>query len=426
MVVVHGEKRGDVLPVPFNARTRVHEYGGGSYLAFGTTIFFSNFVDQALYRMDYGSDPRPITPEPQIPAGLRYADGRITPDGKTIICVREQHLDGGETINDLVSIPSDGSGPPRSIVAGADFYSFPRISLDGKRLAWLSWNHPEMPWDGTDLWIADLDETGSVSNERHVAGGTNESVFQPGWSLDGRLHFISDRTGWWNIYVVENGEIHPLAPMNAEFGVPQWVFGYSRYAFLSDGRIACVYSVKGLDHLGIISPGVKAVEAIKLPYDTLIDLRSDGAHRLYLIAASATTAAEVIAFDVRDGQRQILRRSMEVALDPEDLSVPESIEFPTERSSTSFALLYRPQNKNFSGPPGERPPLLVLSHGGPTSATNSALKLAIQYWTSRGFAVVDVNYGGSSGYGRAYRERLNGMWGVVDMEDCINAARYLE
>jgi dipeptidyl aminopeptidase/acylaminoacyl peptidase len=425
VVVVH-EKRGDVLPAPFNARTRVHEYGGGAYFAFGPTIFFSNFVDQALYRMDYGSDPRPITPEPKIPAGLRYADGRLTPDGKTIICVREQHREGAEAINDLVAIPSDGSAEPRTIVSGADFYSFPRISPDGKQLAWLSWNHPEMPWDGTDLWVADLDANGTVSNSRHIAGGTNESIFQPEWSLDGRLHFISDRTGWWNLYELRENNIHPLLPMNAEFGLPQWVFGYSRYAFLSEGRIACIYSENGLDRLGIIHPGSRAVEKVRLPYDTVSDLRSDGAHRLFLVAASATVAPEVVELDVADGQRKVLRRSMQVDLDPEDLSIPEAIEFPTQRSVTSFALFYRPQNKHFAAPEGDKPPLLVLSHGGPTSATNSAFKLAIQYWTSRGFAVVDVNYGGSTGYGRAYRERLNGMWGVVDMEDCINAARYLQ
>jgi dipeptidyl aminopeptidase/acylaminoacyl peptidase len=429
VVVVHaktGDAPEDVLAAPFNARTRVHEYGGGAYFAFGNTIFFSNFPDQALYRLDDGGEPRPITPEPNIPAGLRYADGRITPDGKTIICVREEHRAGTEATNDLVAISTDKSAPPRSLEAGADFFASPRISRDGRRLAWITWNHPQMPWDGTDLWVADIGETGDLWNTRHVAGGNNESIFQPEWSLDGRLHFISDRTGWWNLYAERNGEIVALTPMDSEFGLPQWLFGYSRYAFLSDGRIACVYSRNGLDSLGVLNPVSKSIQPIQVPYDTFVDLRSDGAHRLFFIAASASTAPEVVSLDLRDGTRRVIRRSMQVDLDAEDLSVPEPIEFPTERGLTSFALFYRPKNKNFTGPTNERPPLLVLSHGGPTSATSSALKLAVQYWTSRGFAVVDVNYGGSTGYGRAYRERLNGMWGVVDMEDCINAARYLE
>jgi len=428
VVVVHaktGSDPVDVTTAPFNVRSRVHEYGGGAYLAYGTTIFFSNFVDQALYRMDYGSEPRPITPEPEIPAGLRYADGRITPNGKFIICVRESHREGAEAVNDLVAIPADGSSKPRVIASGADFYSFPRISEDGRKLAWMCWNHPQMPWDGTELWAGDLSETAELSHPVRVAGGPNESIFQPEWSPDGRLHFISDQSGWWNLYTENDGNIVALAPMEAEFGLPQWIFGYSRYAFLSEDRIACIYSRSGLDYLGIIHPGSRAVQKIDIPFDTFQDIRSDGAHRLYLIAASASAAPAVVAFDTRDGYAKIVRRSMQVDLHPSDISVPEPIEFPTERGLKAFALYYPPKNRHYEGPSGERPPLLVLSHGGPTSATNSALKVALQFWTSRGFAVVDVNYGGSTGYGRPYRERLNRMWGVVDMEDCINAARYL-
>ncbi len=380
-----------------------------------------------MYRLDHGSDPKPITPEPGIPNGLRYADGRITPGGRTIICVRETHRDGAEAINDLVAIPGGWfEGEIRSLVSGADFYSFPRISPDGKHLVWTCWNHPQMPWDGTELWVADLAGDGTVSNSRCVAGGKAESIFQPEWSLDGRLHFISDRTGWWNLYELRAGEILALAPMAAEFGEPQWVFGLSRYAFLSGGRIACVYSSKGLDYLAIVEPGSGSAQTVDVPYDTFNDLRSDGAHHLYFIGASASIAAEVVRMDLASGESKVLRRSMNADLDSDDLSSPEPIEFPTERGLTAFALFYPPKNKNYSGPADAHPPLLVLSHGGPTAASSSSLKLAIQFWTSRGFALVDVNYGGSTGYGRPYRERLNGMWGVVDMEDCINAARYLE
>jgi dipeptidyl aminopeptidase/acylaminoacyl peptidase len=427
VVVVHAKHDGepvDVVPPPFNTRTRVHEYGGGAYFVAGTTVFFSNFVDQALYRMDHGSDPRPITPEPNIPAGFRYADGRLTPDGKTIICVRESHREGAEAINDLVAIPADGSGKPASIASGADFYSFPRIRFDGKQLAWTSWNHPQMPWDGTELWIADLDSAGVVTNPRKIAGSETESIYQPEWSPEGTLHFISDRTGWWNLYAFQDGKIVPLAATDAEFGIPQWVFGTSRYAFVSGG-IACIYTRNGRDYLGFIASGSGSVKNLDLPYDTWSDLKSDGSHRLYAIAASVSTASEVVAFDLENSLHRVLRRSLQVALDPEDISRPEAIEFPTDDGRTAFALYYAPKNKEYSGPSAERPPLLVLSHGGPTAATSSNLRLSIQYWTSRGFAVVDVNYGGSTGYGRAYRERLNGKWGVVDVQDCINAARHL-
>ncbi len=418
-----GKALRDVTPAPFNARTRAHEYGGGAYLVFGTTVFFSNFADQALYRLDRGSDPRPITPEPEIAGGLRYADGRITPDGRFIICVREQHREGKEAVNDIVAIPADGSAAPRSIVSGADFYSFPRISPNGNRLAWTCWNHPRMPWDGAELWVADLSGAGETANATRVAGGERESIFQPDWSPEGRLYFVSDRTGWWNLY---DESQRPLAPMAAEFGHPQWIFGLSRYAFLSDGRIACVHGSKGLDRLGIIEPGSTAIRILDVPHDTFADIRSDGAHRLYFIGASASIAPEIVKLDLRDGRRQVMRRSMQVDLDVEDIATPEPIEFPTERGLTAFALYYEPKNKHYAGPSDERAPLLVVSHGGPTAASTSALKLGIQFWTNRGFAVVDVNYGGSTGYGRAYRERLNGMWGLVDMEDCINAVRYLD
>jgi dipeptidyl aminopeptidase/acylaminoacyl peptidase len=416
----------DVTPQPFNARTRAHEYGGGAYFVHEGSVFFSNFVDQRLYRHDRnagsnarsnaGSNaPRPITPEPAQPAAVRYADGRVTPDGKRLICIRERHESSGEVINEIVALPADGAGPPEIIVSGADFYSSPRISRDG-RLAWLQWSHPQMPWDGTELW----------ADHRRVAGGPSESIFQPEWSPDGILHFISDRTGWWNLYAVTGGEASPVAPMDAEFGLPQWVFGLSRYAFLSAGRIACVYSSSGLDYIGIVSPGAKRVEALPSPYSTFGNIRSDGGNRLGFIGASPSRAAEVAVMDVSTNELRVLRRSMQVDVDPGYISSPEPIEFPTSNGLTAFALFYPPQNKDFSASAGERPPLLVLSHGGPTGATSSSFKLSIQYWTSRGFAVVDVNYGGSSGYGRAYRQRLNGNWGVVDVEDCINAARFLE
>jgi len=283
-----------------------------------------------------------------------------------------------------------------------------------------------MPWDGTELWVGDLQSDGSLVNSRLVAGSSSESIFQPEWSPDGSLYFISDRTGWWNLYVEQSGVIKPVLETNAEIGVPQWVFGYSRYTFLSEDRIACVVQKNGFEHIVVAHTRSNRRDALPLPYSVVSSLVSDGADTLFFIAASGLTAPEVVSFNLRKNTSTVLKRSMTTAIAAEYFSEPEPIEFPTSGNLTAYALFYPPRNKDFHAPDGEKPPLLVISHGGPTSATTPALKLTIQYWTSRGFAVVDVNYGGSTGYGREYRERLKGRWGIVDVEDCINAARYLE
>jgi dipeptidyl aminopeptidase/acylaminoacyl peptidase len=421
-----GGKPADVLPPGFNARTRAHEYGGGASFVHNDTVFFSNYNDQRLYRKDPDSDPKAITPEPPAAGSLRYADGRVTPDGDTVICVRERHEEGREAINEIVAMPAGGSSEARIILSGYDFYSFPRISPDGRRLAWTCWNHPQMPWDGTELWVGDPGRDSSISNPRRIAGNSTESVFQPEWAPDGSLYFVSDRTGWWNLYRERAGEIVPVFQIDGEVGVPQWNFGYSRYAFLSNGRVACTYSRNGLEYLAVVDTISGAATTLDIPYTTFGGLQSDKAETLVFSAASPSRAPAIVSLDLRTNRLSVLRRSLGVEIEHEYLSEPEPIEFPTSNGRTAFALFYPPRNKDFAGPAGERPPLAVISHGGPTSATTSALRLAIQYWTSRGFAVVDVNYGGSTGYGRAYRERLKGQWGIVDVEDCINAARYLE
>jgi dipeptidyl aminopeptidase/acylaminoacyl peptidase len=404
----------------------VHEYGGGAYFIHGATIFFSNFKDQRLYRQDPGGRPRAITPEPLPAGGLRYADGRVTPDGKTIICVRERHLDGREVINEIAAVPAGGFGEARVIASGYDFYSFPRISRDGRKLAWTCWRHPQMPWDGTELWAGDLNADGSISNAGLIAGSSSESIFQPEWSPDGSLYFISDRTGWWNLYTANAGGIVPVLEVAAEIGVPQWLFGYSRYVFLSRNRIACIVNEFGFESVTLLDTVSGTHRKLPLPYSAVGAIASDGADTLFLIAASPTTAAEVAALDLRTNKLQILKRSLEIGIDEGYFSRPEPVEFPTANGDTAFALFYAPRNKDFAAPAGERPPLIVISHGGPTSATTPALRLPVQYWTSRGLAVVDVNYGGSTGYGRAYRERLKGNWGIVDVSDCIHAAQYLD
>jgi len=410
----------------FNIRTRVHEYGGGAYFVHRDTVFFTNFTDQRLYRQEQAGEPKAIAPAPPAPASMRYADGHVTPDGRTVVCVRERHEQGREAINEIVTLPADGSSEPQIILSGYDFYSFPRISPDGHRLAWTCWRHPQMPWDGTELWVGDLNADGTVTNSRRVAGNNSESIFQPEWNADGSLFFISDATDWWNLYAERNGKIVPIFQAEAEVGLPQWLFGYSRYAFLSGGRVALIYSKNGLDYLAVIDTSSKRADTLKIPYTTMAYIESDGVDTLYFVGASPSRAPEVVALEAGSAQTRTLKSSLDVAIDAGHFSEPEPIEFPTSNGLTAFALFYPPKNKNFTGTAGERPPLIVFSHGGPTGATTSALRLAIQYWTTRGFAIVDVNYGGSTGYGRPYRERLKNNWGIVDVDDCINAARYLE
>jgi dipeptidyl aminopeptidase/acylaminoacyl peptidase len=414
----------DLTPEGFNVRTRVHEYGGGSWAVHGDILFFANFDDQRLYRQDPGSPPRPITPEPPTLAAHRYADAAITPDGRVLVCVRERHEADG-VINELVTLPADGSEPPAVLAGGRDFYASPRLSPDGRRLAWLEWDHPNMPWDGTELKVAELSAGVPVGEPRREAGGPDESIFQPEWSPGGTLHFVSDRTGWWNLYRIQDGQVEALAPMQEEFGHPQWVFGLARYAFLPGGRIACIHGLGPLQRLGVLDPDGHLAD-LDLPFTAFYppQLRAVG-DRLACVAGSPTRDAAVVLIDPAGGQVEVLRQSGDQELDPGYLSVPRQIEFPTEGGQTAYALYYPPANRDFTGPDGERPPLLVTSHGGPTAEVVSLLADGYQFFTSRGIAVVDVDYGGSTGYGRAYRQRLAGRWGIVDVDDCVAAARFL-
>jgi len=414
-------KTTDMTQSPFNARTRVHEYGGGAFAIIDGTIYFSNFADQRIYRQEPGTMARPITPE----AELRYADIVIDRRRSRIICVREDHtVAGREPANTLVSLKFEGDKGGNVLVSGNDFYSSPRLSPDGSRLAWLTWNHPNMPWDGTELWVGELGVDGSLSHAERVASGTDESVFQPEWSPDGVLYFVSDRTGWWNLYRWRNGNIKPLCKMKAEFGKPQWVFGMSIYSFESAVCIICAYTDQGTWRLATINTATGKLERIKTPYTDIRSLRASSGHAVF-IAGSPTEPPSIFRLDLATHEIEVLRHSSTVMVDAKYLSIPKAIEFPTENGLTAHAFFYAPRNRDFTGPSEERPPLLVKSHGGPTAATSTTLSWAVQYWTSRGIAVLDVNYGGSSGYGRKYRQRLNGQWGVVDVDDCVNGARYL-
>ncbi len=427
-VVCQGEPGAEpvtLTPEGFNVRTRVHEYGGGAYTMHGGVLYFSDFASQRLYRQDPGAPPRPITPEPLSPAALRYADPVVGPDGSFLVCVRETHQ-GRVVTNELVVVATDGSAAPLVLAGGRDFYSFPRLAPDGRRLAWTAWDHPNMPWDATELRLAELSGSALVGEPELVAGGPDESIFQPAWSPGGALHFVSDRTGWWNLYRLWDGQVEALCPMEAEFGAPQWTFGESTYAFLPDGRIACLYRVGPVTHLGLLEPGSGKLETLDLEFTSFYppQLRAAGS-RLSFVGSSATEPLAVVTYDLDRADLQVLRRSRTERVDHGYLSRPRPIEFPTTGGRTAHALYYPPANADFQGPAGELPPLLVTSHGGPTAGVEDTFKPVLQYFTSQGFAAVDVDYGGSTGYGRAYRQRLNGRWGIVDTEDCIAAATWL-
>jgi len=411
----------DMLPQPFNARTSVHEYGGGDYVVSNGILYFSNFDDQRVYRITPGTPtPEPITLEAQ----RRYADYIVDQRRNRLICVRENHTDPKhEAINTLVSIALDGSGRVEELVAGNDFYSTPRLSPDGAQLVWLTWRHPNMPWDGTELWVGDIVDGQIVSGKR-VAGGLRESIFQPAWSPDGILHFVSDRSGWWNLYRLQDGAYQSLYPKDAEFGVPQWNFGMSTYGFVSSERIICRYGQHGNDHLASLDTTTGTLEMFHLPYTVISDVRV-ASNRVVFTGAASDIPTSIIQLALATSESEVLKSSSTMTLDDSYFSMPHAIEFPTEHEKTAFAFFYPPRNPDYVAPSDELPPLLVMSHGGPTSATTSKFNAQIQFWTSRGIAVLDVNYGGSTGYGREYRERLNGQWGIVDVDDCINGANYL-
>ena len=412
----------DITPEGYNVRNRVHEYGGAAYGVNDGVVYFSNFADQRIYRHKIGEQPDPVTADPDIPAGDRFADGRFTPDGRFLVCVRERHVEGREAMNEVVAIQVD-SGEQTVLASGHDFYSFPRLSPDGTRLAYTAWDHPNMPWDEAELWVAALSPDGASSGAVQVAGGSGESIFQPEWSPDGKLHFVSDRTGWWNLYALEEDTAESVFPGNTESGEPQWVFGQSTYAFLPDGCIALTVGGETGRRLMIID-GDRQARQIELPYTSIGGLVAAG-NDVLITAASSAEPAAIVRVDTDTGVVEVVRKSSEIEIDAGLISRPQSITFPTGDGEEAHAYYYPPTNPGFKAPASEMPPVIVLSHGGPTSAASASFSLDIQFWTSRGFAVTDVNYRGSTGYGRAYRDALKGQWGVVDTEDCINAARHL-
>jgi len=411
----------EITPAPLNVRSRVHEYGGGAYAVAGGSVFFSHFADNRLYRTDGAGEAQPFT----APIRQRFADFVVDARRQRLIAVREQHPEDpashAQPVNTLCAVGLNGD--ENILALGDDFYSSPRLSPDGSQLAWLSWDHPRMPWQGTELWLADVHADGSLGAVRRVAGGADESICQPEWSPQGVLHFVSDRSGWWNLYRLSAlNAAEPLCAMEAEFGAPHWTFGNAMYGFTPAGGIICTYIEKGVSKLARLQDGVLA--AIANPYQEIRELKVGDGFAV-LLAGSPAIAAEIARIDLASGALEVLERSIATLPDAGYLSIPDSISYPSASGRTAHAFFYPPHNKDAAAPAGSKPPLIVISHGGPTGMAASTLKLATQYWTSRGFGVLDVNYGGSTGFGRAYRDALKGQWGVVDVEDCIAGARHL-
>ncbi len=425
----------EVTPAAANVRTRVHEYGGGAWKLLGPElVVYVDFADQRVYRLEVGGEPVAITPEPEEPAALRYADFDLAPDGKTLFCVREIHDGGPEPENQIVSLPLDGHKPPEVVAAGRDFYSSPRVSPDGLWLAFTCWDHPNMPWDGTELWVTPAHDPGAA---RPLAGGREESIFAPAWDRKDRLRFVSDRDGWWNLYrtIVDLGApdaaedlpaIEQLSTERADLGHPQWLFGGVTHVELDDGTLVVIRTENATERLYALEPGGGALRDLGLPFTSFgFPVLAGRGDRVAVVAGSPAAAVVVALVDVASGEVETVRSASDETVDPGLISEPRAIEFPSGDGDVAHAFYYPPTNAEFVGPEDERPPLIVISHGGPTSHDTPELSQEYLFWTSRGFGVVDVNYRGSSGYGRAYRDKLRGTWGIVDTEDCVAAARFL-
>ena len=421
-VLVHRDASGnmrDVFGPDYSSRTLVHEYGGLNFAVHQGTVYFTNMADQRFYRVAPGESPVAITPPPPSLQSWRYADPQVSPDGRTIVCVRERHEE--TVVNDLVVIDALGHEPVRIIAEGYDFFSSPAWSPDGRRLAWICWNHPNMPWDFTFLYEATFDADGQEIQRRLVAGN-DESLQQPRYDARGQLICISDRSGWWNLYREGAEGLGAIYPLDAEFAGAAWVFGSSSYQPLSDGTILVTWSGPGHSLAGIWSEA--GMRPLDLDWPGVGLVQSDG-HRVVALVYSPQHPRALVEIDVRTGASTALRSSFVNHVDADFLSVPQAIEFATEGGLSAHAYYYPPTNADFLGPEDEAPPVIVASHGGPTAHAVNSLDYKVQYWTSRGFAVVDVNYGGSTGYGRDYRNRLRGQWGIVDLDDCVNATKYL-
>jgi dipeptidyl aminopeptidase/acylaminoacyl peptidase len=431
----------------FDVRTRVFEYGGGAWLVDQGTIYFSNVADGRLYCQRPGQLPQALTPPPptnndHVDPIYFYADGLIDRTRKRWVGVVEDWSKVDRTLTEgsrqpeirivAIDVSARGTDQGETVIAGHDFFSSPRLSPDGQTLAWLAWDHPRMPWQGTLLYLDGLDERGKPRGDAVlVAGGPQEAVLQPEWSLDGKqLWFISDRTGWWNLYAYDlaSNQVRSVAPMEAEFGQPPWHLAQSTYALTADGRVVAACTQDGLDKLVTVNPATGAVSDSDVNFTWIESVKADRSGVVVFVGGSGGDPMSVVAVDLASGRHRILKRETDLVDDgplKKYFSVAQRKRFPTANGEVAYALYYPPANPNFSAPEEEKPPLVVICHGGPTSRASSALNLEIQYRTSRGIAVLDVNFRGSSGFGRAYRDRLKESWGIIDVEDCVNGAGYV-
>ena len=411
----------ELTPQGFNVRTRVHEYGGLPYALTRDAVYFSNLTDQRLYAHRHGKDPVALTP-----AGYRYADFELDATGRQLFCVREDHTGGGgEPKNTLVVIDTAVGGAGKVLFEGTDFVAFPRLSPGGRRLAWITWNHPDMPWDATTLYVANLSGGVGLADVTAITRRAQESVLEPRWDSDATLYFVSDRSNWWNLYRYRDGQVTPVFAFEAEIAGPLWVLGQSSYALDGHGRAVIKYTVAARDKLGIVSLRSGQLTPLDLPFTSLSNIQLASRETAVAVAASPTEEAALVSIDLSTGGYRVLRAPGSLRLEKAFISVPEALEFPTTDGRTAHAFYYPPTNPDFTGLAGEKPPLIVKVHGGPTSHAKPELAPAIQYWTSRGFGLLDVNHGGSTGFGRCYRELLNGNWGVIDVNDVVAAVRYL-
>ena len=411
----------DLVPAPFNVRTRVHEYGGGSFLVHDGRAWFVNDSDQRLYGKEADLPPVALTPEDLH----RYADMQLDTQRSRVVCVRETHFeDGTEPVNALVAVSLAG-GEGQVLHEGHDFYSNPAPSPDGEWLAWMTWDHPNMPWDESTIWLARIAADGSLGEATRVAGGDGVSVYQPEWSPDGVLHLVCDRTGWWNLYRRRDGALEPVYEAEAELAHPQWQLGTATYGFARDGSIVFSSREAGRWHLmRLDDAGAARAQPSCAHLESIADLAVHG-DTCVLLAGAPDLPGSVVRVDLARDLTQTLRQSFPPSLDSAHLSIPRPVDFPTGEGERAHAFFYPPANADYEAPEGEKPPLIVISHGGPTGATSTTLDLRIQFWTSRGFAVLDVDYRGSTGYGRAYRDRLSEAWGLADVEDCVSGALHL-
>ncbi|OWF45705.1 uncharacterized protein LOC110456701 [Mizuhopecten yessoensis] len=412
-----------LTPTEFSARTLVHEYGGGAFFVNDGKVYFSNFKDQRLYvqKSEVGAVPEAITP---AECAWRYADGELNEKTGKIFCVREEHKKGAkEPVNTVISL--DPSSQQQTVlVKGSDFYSHPRVSPDGKTLVWVQWDHPNMPWNNTELWIADLNEAGDgISDARQVVGGADSSVIEPGWTTDNELLYVSDKSEWWNLYkMTSEGEHINLLPQDKETGGPHWAFNCTTYSVNPSGNGQVAIKMGG--DLGILDLKTKAYKVIDTGFTSYRFLHLTTSGDIFCYGGSPTRFPCIIHV-LPSGKVNIIKESKVLPIDKGYYSVPEEITWPTSNGDRSYGYLYLPQNKDFVGTEGTLPPLLVKAHGGPTSQSDNSLTLTIQYFTSRGFAVLDVNYRGSTGYGRTYRLKLLKNWGIYDMDDCCHGAQFL-